>query len=78
MQAASSKRNLYSAFKLPLAPGSTSAMEVPTGESPPATFEKDSLKHSFSDLLRRIQVKDIIKEVNDYLKTYSSAEMDIN
>ncbi|GJV79966.1 hypothetical protein Tco_1515836 [Tanacetum coccineum] len=28
--------------------------------------------------LRRIQVKDIVKEVEDYLKTYSSAEMDIN
>ncbi|GKD99494.1 hypothetical protein Tco_1387478 [Tanacetum coccineum] len=27
--------------------------------------------------LRDIQVKDIIKEVEDYLKTYSSAEMDI-
>nr|GEZ96014.1 hypothetical protein [Tanacetum cinerariifolium] len=27
--------------------------------------------------LRRIQVKDIVKEVEDYLKTYSSAEMDI-
>ncbi|GKA78806.1 hypothetical protein Tco_0785343, partial [Tanacetum coccineum] len=28
--------------------------------------------------LRRIQVKDIIKEVEDYLKTYSSAVMDIS
>nr|GEV46462.1 hypothetical protein [Tanacetum cinerariifolium] len=28
--------------------------------------------------LRRIQVKDIVKKVGDYLKTYSSAEMDIN
>ncbi|GKC16157.1 hypothetical protein Tco_1012939 [Tanacetum coccineum] len=28
--------------------------------------------------LRRIQVKDIIKEVEDYLKTYSSAGMDIS
>ncbi|GKD47026.1 hypothetical protein Tco_1271671 [Tanacetum coccineum] len=28
--------------------------------------------------LRRIQVRDIVKEVEDYLKTYSSAEMDIN
>ncbi|GKB83990.1 hypothetical protein Tco_0950885, partial [Tanacetum coccineum] len=28
--------------------------------------------------LRRIQVKDIIKEVEDYLKTYSSVEMDIS
>ncbi|GKE69375.1 hypothetical protein Tco_1527447, partial [Tanacetum coccineum] len=27
---------------------------------------------------RRIQVKVIVKEVEDYLKTYSSAEMDIN
>ncbi|GJW90423.1 hypothetical protein Tco_0167976 [Tanacetum coccineum] len=27
--------------------------------------------------LRRIQVKDIVKEVEDYLKTYSSARMDI-
>ncbi|GKB83306.1 hypothetical protein Tco_0950201, partial [Tanacetum coccineum] len=27
---------------------------------------------------RRIQVKDIIKEVEDYLKTYSSAGMDNN
>ncbi|GKB64197.1 hypothetical protein Tco_0920383 [Tanacetum coccineum] len=27
---------------------------------------------------RRIQVKDIVKEVEDYLKTYSSAEMDIS
>ncbi|GKF97013.1 hypothetical protein Tco_0292834, partial [Tanacetum coccineum] len=27
--------------------------------------------------LRGIQVKDIVKEVKDYLKTYSSAEMDI-
>ncbi|GKC23708.1 hypothetical protein Tco_1025858 [Tanacetum coccineum] len=27
--------------------------------------------------LRRIQVKDIVKEVEDHLKTYSSAEMDI-
>ncbi|GKE31019.1 hypothetical protein Tco_1450341, partial [Tanacetum coccineum] len=26
----------------------------------------------------RIQVKDIIKEVEDYLKTYSSVEMDIS
>nr|GEU57991.1 putative reverse transcriptase domain-containing protein [Tanacetum cinerariifolium] len=28
--------------------------------------------------IRRIQVKDIVKEVEDYLKTYSSAEMDIS
>ncbi|GJZ07166.1 hypothetical protein Tco_0540959 [Tanacetum coccineum] len=28
--------------------------------------------------LKHIQVKDIVKEVEDYLKTYSSAEMDIN
>ncbi|GJR64792.1 hypothetical protein Tco_0010857 [Tanacetum coccineum] len=28
--------------------------------------------------LRRIQVKDIVKEVEDYLKTYSSARMDIS
>nr|GEW10063.1 hypothetical protein [Tanacetum cinerariifolium] len=28
--------------------------------------------------IRRIQVKDIIKEVKDYLKTYSSAKMDIS
>ncbi|GJV49782.1 hypothetical protein Tco_0927546 [Tanacetum coccineum] len=28
--------------------------------------------------LRRIQVKDIVKEVKDYLKTYSSAGMDIS
>ncbi|GJW65330.1 zinc finger, CCHC-type containing protein [Tanacetum coccineum] len=28
--------------------------------------------------LRRIQVKDIVKEVEDYLKIYSSAEMDIS
>ncbi|GJY78106.1 retrovirus-related pol polyprotein from transposon TNT 1-94 [Tanacetum coccineum] len=28
--------------------------------------------------LRRIQVKDIVKEVKDYLKTYSLAEMDIS
>ncbi|GKE21612.1 hypothetical protein Tco_1433124, partial [Tanacetum coccineum] len=28
--------------------------------------------------VRRIQVKDIVKEVKDYLKTYSSAEMDIS
>ncbi|GKE02533.1 hypothetical protein Tco_1390516 [Tanacetum coccineum] len=28
--------------------------------------------------IRRIQVKDIVKEVEDYLKTYSSAGMDIN
>ncbi|GJV36050.1 hypothetical protein Tco_1408527 [Tanacetum coccineum] len=28
--------------------------------------------------LRRIQVKDIVKEAEDYLKTYSSAAMDIN
>ncbi|GKF77242.1 hypothetical protein Tco_0229712, partial [Tanacetum coccineum] len=28
--------------------------------------------------VRRIQVKDIIKEVEDHLKTYSSAEMDIS
>ncbi|GJY47992.1 hypothetical protein Tco_0437948 [Tanacetum coccineum] len=28
--------------------------------------------------VRRIQVKDIVKEVEDYLKTYSSAEMDIS
>ncbi|GJZ09940.1 hypothetical protein Tco_0544223 [Tanacetum coccineum] len=28
--------------------------------------------------LRGIQVKDIVKEVEDYLKTYSSAEMDIS
>nr|GEU49009.1 hypothetical protein [Tanacetum cinerariifolium] len=34
-------------------------------------------KSSMSNL-RRIQVKDIIKEVEDYLKTYSSAGMDIN
>ncbi|GKF19302.1 hypothetical protein Tco_0067940, partial [Tanacetum coccineum] len=26
----------------------------------------------------RIQVKDIVKEVKDYLKTYSSAGMDIS
>nr|GEW68538.1 Rop guanine nucleotide exchange factor 14-like isoform X1 [Tanacetum cinerariifolium] len=29
-------------------------------------------------MIRRIQVKDIVKEVEDYLKTYSSAEMDIS
>ncbi|GKA72816.1 hypothetical protein Tco_0779032 [Tanacetum coccineum] len=28
--------------------------------------------------IRRIQVKDIVKEVEDYLKTYSSAGMDIS
>ncbi|GJR89709.1 hypothetical protein Tco_0213720 [Tanacetum coccineum] len=28
--------------------------------------------------IRRTQVKDIIKEVEDYLKTYSSTEMDIS
>ncbi|GJS62176.1 hypothetical protein Tco_0656960, partial [Tanacetum coccineum] len=28
--------------------------------------------------IRRIQVKDIIKEVEDYLKTYSSVGMDIS
>ncbi|GJQ89140.1 hypothetical protein Tco_0000279 [Tanacetum coccineum] len=28
--------------------------------------------------VRRIQVKDIVKEVKDYLKTYSSAGMDIS
>ncbi|GKD86683.1 hypothetical protein Tco_1357837 [Tanacetum coccineum] len=28
--------------------------------------------------IRRIQVKDIVKEVEDYLKTYSSAGLDIN
>ncbi|GKE66787.1 hypothetical protein Tco_1520948 [Tanacetum coccineum] len=28
--------------------------------------------------LRRIQVKDIVKEVEDYLNTYSSAGMDIS
>ncbi|GJR54565.1 hypothetical protein Tco_1405086 [Tanacetum coccineum] len=28
--------------------------------------------------LRRIQVRDIVKEVEDYLQTYSSAEMDIS
>ncbi|GJQ99901.1 hypothetical protein Tco_0522886 [Tanacetum coccineum] len=28
--------------------------------------------------VRRIQVKDIVKEVEDYLKTYSSAGMDIS
>ncbi|GJT43496.1 hypothetical protein Tco_0952211 [Tanacetum coccineum] len=31
-----------------------------------------------SSNLRRIQVKDIVKEVEDYLKTYSSAGMDIS
>ncbi|GJS32752.1 hypothetical protein Tco_0531134 [Tanacetum coccineum] len=30
------------------------------------------------ELFRRIQVKDIVKEVEDYLKTYSSAGMDIS
>nr|GEZ12708.1 hypothetical protein [Tanacetum cinerariifolium] len=39
---------------------------------------KDSLSESLSEHLRRIQVKDIVKEVKDYLKTYSSARMDIN
>ncbi|GJX11393.1 hypothetical protein Tco_0201252, partial [Tanacetum coccineum] len=28
--------------------------------------------------VRRIQVKDIVKEVEDYLKTYSSGGMDIS
>ncbi|GKE05965.1 hypothetical protein Tco_1397983, partial [Tanacetum coccineum] len=28
--------------------------------------------------IRRIQVKDIVKEAKDYLKTYSSAGMDIS
>ncbi|GKE79233.1 hypothetical protein Tco_1545353, partial [Tanacetum coccineum] len=28
--------------------------------------------------IRRIRVKDIVKEVEDYLKTYSSAGMDIS
>ncbi|GJZ66411.1 hypothetical protein Tco_0623107, partial [Tanacetum coccineum] len=28
--------------------------------------------------VRRIQVKDIVKKVEDHLKTYSSAEMDIS
>ncbi|GJX76191.1 hypothetical protein Tco_0323002 [Tanacetum coccineum] len=31
-----------------------------------------------SEHLRRIQVKDIVKEVEDYLKTYSSVGMDVN
>ncbi|GJW61247.1 hypothetical protein Tco_0110582 [Tanacetum coccineum] len=34
-------------------------------------------KASVSDL-KRIQVKDIVKEIEDYLKTYSSAGMDIS
>ncbi|GJW43507.1 hypothetical protein Tco_0072306, partial [Tanacetum coccineum] len=28
--------------------------------------------------IRRIRVKDIVKEVEDYLKTYSSVKMDIS
>ncbi|GKF49885.1 hypothetical protein Tco_0143136, partial [Tanacetum coccineum] len=28
--------------------------------------------------IRRIRVKDIVKEVEDYLKTYSLAKMDIS
>ncbi|GKG14114.1 hypothetical protein Tco_0351074, partial [Tanacetum coccineum] len=28
--------------------------------------------------LKRIQVRDIVKEVEDHLKTYSSAEIDIS
>ncbi|GJR91473.1 hypothetical protein Tco_0215484, partial [Tanacetum coccineum] len=28
--------------------------------------------------IRRIRVKDIVKEVEDYLKTYSSARMNIS
>ncbi|GJW69528.1 hypothetical protein Tco_0126445 [Tanacetum coccineum] len=28
--------------------------------------------------IRRIRVKDIVKEVEDYLQTYTSAEMDIS
>ncbi|GKB79181.1 hypothetical protein Tco_0946076, partial [Tanacetum coccineum] len=28
--------------------------------------------------IRRIRVKDIVKEIEDYLKTYSSAGMDIS
>ncbi|GJY82992.1 hypothetical protein Tco_0496368, partial [Tanacetum coccineum] len=43
---------------------------------------KDNLdglgQHILRELFRRIQVKDIVKEVEDYLKTYSSAGMDIS
>nr|GEV06717.1 hypothetical protein [Tanacetum cinerariifolium] len=35
-------------------------------------------KASESNIIRRIRVKDIVKEVEDYLKTYSSARMDIS
>ncbi|GJV99460.1 hypothetical protein Tco_1554712 [Tanacetum coccineum] len=38
----------------------------------------DSLKHSLESNLKRIQLKDIVKEVEDYLKTYLSAGMDIS
>ncbi|GKE54636.1 hypothetical protein Tco_1489792, partial [Tanacetum coccineum] len=37
-----------------------------------------SWMESISWYLRRIQVRDIVKKVEDYLKTYSSAERDIN
>ncbi|GJS44126.1 hypothetical protein Tco_0569169 [Tanacetum coccineum] len=39
---------------------------------------KDSLKHSLESNLKRIQLKDIVKKVEDYLKTYLSAGMDIS
>ncbi|GJV81697.1 hypothetical protein Tco_1517567 [Tanacetum coccineum] len=45
-----------------------------------STFEQEGLaqcKASASNL-RRIQVKDIVKEVEDYLKTYSSVGMDMS
>ncbi|GJZ94484.1 hypothetical protein Tco_0666687 [Tanacetum coccineum] len=44
---------------------------------PPGVEGLSECKASESNI-RRIQVKDIIKEVEDYLKTYSSAGMDIN
>ncbi|GJV99831.1 zinc knuckle CX2CX4HX4C containing protein [Tanacetum coccineum] len=37
-----------------------------------------SAKHQRTSNIRRIQVRNIVKEVKDYLKTYSSAEMDIS
>ncbi|GJX87241.1 hypothetical protein Tco_0339255 [Tanacetum coccineum] len=37
-----------------------------------------TVKDSLSENLRRIQVKDIVREVEDYLKIYSSAVMDIS
>ncbi|GKB34254.1 retrovirus-related pol polyprotein from transposon TNT 1-94, partial [Tanacetum coccineum] len=68
---------LMSAIRLPSESG-TSKASSDVQENALAGIEGLAEGKASAGNLRRIQVKDIVKEVKDYLKTYSSVRMDIS